>query len=572
MAKQKLYAITRLSATDAVFLDIGGTRFDIAQYTASFACNEIPMAQVMVAVGRHVPSGAYAAAHNPAVDFHHMQPASVWFTPQGDYAPDGTKWPAGPQKIFDGYFTGWSNQKINGKTALVANLTHWLIDLACSSCVSMNSHPGNPAQLSAAAVFQNLSSTNAAQSAFISQLAGQEVVSSVVQQDLWKGIKELFAKLANIRARAVAPVSDCYGDGLGSHVANTRALRALKRIEGPCVVAEADLAYDYGVALPVDTLGINSAQEAIANAVCQATVESYAYTTFWDKMVGELFPMFHMAIVPMVDTAIVIADTPAYNGNYWKLIRPDDEDSFQQSHSLERPLRAVGVMGDYGSIAGAKSGPVGGSGRVGLVGGCFVAGAVSADDGVVQYIKPPMWLTALQTAKPAAGDTTGAGKLTPVKTLDLPGVTASDLPLNQQYNTIVSSANGLYGKYAQAVYVANMLRGSYGIYSGKLRFDIAPGSILKMTASQEKFIGAEDNLAKDLFANVARVTIAINCESSIASTTFQLSHLRTENQNKSLRYSVPEHPLFMKNLHGSKLNPVSHGCPLLPAYDFNTED
>ncbi len=564
MAKlpKRNYAITSLSGKDVCYLEIAGVRYDIAQFVASWACNEIPQAQCLVALGRNASNqGIKAQANTSSPLLQSMQPATVYFEPEGDYNPDGVTWPKGRVVLFRGYFVGASYRKSNGKTAMMINLVHWLIDLSCSSAISQNSHPSNPAHLTAPAVLEQIGRTAAGEGAYVSGLTGFQTVKDDVKRDMWAGIKRIFHGLAKVKARAIGSRDYCSASGdLGSAVENTRALEALKRIEGIVtkvsdkVPLTTDLAYKYGVPLAFDDAGVSVVEDSVAKAITDVMVNAYANTTFWDKLVGEICPQYGLAIIPMVETAIVIADTPSYNGAFWKLLQPDDYDSLDQNSAVERPLRVVALVG---STASQLGGGAYGERSTVFQGGCYVAGSVDINDGIVMYAAAPQWLQALESANFDPNNAQGFNRDVPVPTAANPGVQKNDRAV---FN---SGLNRLYVKYAQLLYVSNMLRGRVGSMSGRLRFDIAPGSNIKLLAKSEKFLEGNDDLASDMYANVTRVTVALNADTGQAGTSLQLSHIRLASENTSPRTSTEEHPLFGKQIHGFGRN----GAPLIPAYD-----
>lgn len=569
---KQTWAVTSLADSDACYLEVAGDRYEISQFVASWACNEIPQAQCMVALGRDARNPDVAATANTSgFRLQTMQRARVWFHPRGDFNPEGAKWPNEAVMLFDGYFVGGAYRKVNGKVSMVFNLVHWLFDLACSSAISQNSHPANPLQLTAPAVLQQIGRTAAGQGAYVSNLTSFATTRDYVAADFWSGIKRVFCGLANVPVRASGSLDYCLAAGdIGSIVVNKRAIRALARIEGPTTGVGDDgggchLPYAYGTPLSLDTAGVDLVRDAAAAAITDALVQAYANTTFWDKLVGEICPQFSLAVVPMVDTALVIADTPAYNGAFWKEIGPDEIESLDQNSLLERPLRAVAVAGNAGSQLGAavydrnKSDKDDGA-ATSFQGGCYVAGSVDPDDGVIMFTTAPHWLQVLSGAGFNAAIATGLNRDVPIPSAQQPGVPPGDA---LTFSAFAPAANALYVRYAQSVYMSNMLRGRVGTLAGKLRFDIAPGSNIKLRASAEKFLNGEDDLAADLYANVSRVTVSINCEAGQAGTSLQLSHIRFAAENASPRTSVDAHPLFGRQLHGFGRN----GAPLIPEYD-----
>lgn len=555
----KNYIYNNVAGPDACYAVIDGVRFQIVQYAASWAVNEIPTAACMLAIGREARTGTKAAVHTNS-NKKQMVPAQVWFTPTGEYSLS-QKWPSGSQKIFDGFFAGFSYRKINGKVHAIARLLHWTAALTFSSCLTKSAHVANPTQLNAAAVLQTLGGSGASQGNNISCLVPAQLSGPIVQTDLWSAIKSIFCALA---ARQTLPVTlggECGGGGQLS--ANTGALQALAKIEGPA--ASCPLGYTYGKPLKLDVPGGSLLPDAISLDIGTTTIESYSTQTFWDKLVGQFCPDYGMAVVPMVNSALVIADTPAFNGGVWKTISPDEYDDFNMDGDLHHPLQAIVVIAAWVSQTQNMQNQPAGDGAI--IGGCFVAPPTSGvpADGIRMYISPSPWLAKISSTFGYVIATSGLGPSVPIPTSTTP-VQAPAQPRPTPGAT-GNATTQCYERYAQAYYVNQILRGRNGSISGKLRFDIAPGSIIQIQASQEKFIGAEDDLAFSLVGCVTRVTQAINCESGMAGTTLMFDHNRTaaENAPSETRTSVAQHPLFsLDSIHGSG----KHGAPLLPIYDI----
>lgn len=557
MAQTKQWALTHLGEGTTLTLTVGGIEFDVCQFTSSFAVNEIPSAQLLLAVGRNARTLESAAIHSVFSRIKQMQPAKVTLQLKGDWDPDGNVWPADPFVIFEGYMVGIAYTKINGKIQVIANLRHWLIDLANSSCLAKNSHPANPWAMTARAVMANgnLTGANLGKGNYIASMVWYRTTVDLVAADLWGAMKGLFCQLAAVKAEPGVGDTQCSGAGTAAAVTNDRATNALKKIEGPGA-PNCEKTYKYASALKLDIASVPMASQSVSRALSQGAVESYANTNFWDKMLGTFFPQFNMAIYPSIEFACVAADTPAYNGTPWKAITPDEYDSFQMQAELDRPLRAVGVISNYSGDFGLVQ--AGRYGSIPIVGGCYSATAVDTNDGVVQYVSPPAWLASIKDAADFVSETSGIGNDKTTKTATTPdakGVVGPD----PKTGKLATDVRDLFNRYAQSVFVANMLRGRTGLVSGKLRFDIGPGSIIVIKASEEKFLEGEDSLAMDLVGSVARVTIAINAESAQAQTTFSLSHVRTNTENKDSRTSVAVHPLF-----GGKVQP---GMPLVPGHE-----
>lgn len=533
-------------------LTIAGQEFEVARFTSSFAKNEMPSAQCLLAVGRDaLDTSRRAKVHEAGKALKTMAKAVVTFAPEGQY-DELADWP-GAQVVFEGYFCGFAYRKALDKVSVVANLTHWLADLSCSTCVTKNSHPANPTQFTAAAVMNHYGGGGTHQPAYVSELTGHPVVSTDVAADLWGALRKLFLAVCTVEATPFGPPDGCLvGDG-GDVQQNDRAIRALNRMTGT------------GYDVPLSLGGASELiQDAVGVGLLHETVASYASTNFWDKIVVGVAPQFQLALVPLVDKALVIADVPALRGDPWKTVYPEEYDEFTMSAHLDWPLRAVGVLVEWeaGTFA-SQDDPAGAAANVPLTGGCFVSDAQEDADGTIMYVRPPAWLTGLPVTGQYAAFTDGLQAEAPTPTAEAPGATAP-APPDPKPPAFTAVGNPYFSKYAHGVYVANVLRGRTGGLSGKLRFDIAPGSNIRIKGSPERFIAGADDLGLDLYAHVVRVNITIDAEAAQAGTSFDLTHVRNEAENASGRTSVAAHPLLGSSIHGGG----KHGAPLVPAYDL----
>lgn len=558
MAKQKNYIYTSLDTGAVTELEISGTTFHVVQYNDSWAVNEIPLAQVVVAVGRDLrsPGAAKKAAVHLNNSYRQMTEAKVYQTMGGEYDTKGTKWPNARTLIFDGYFLGFTPRKVRGKYQVVANVVHWLIDLTCSSCLTGTGHFTNPTQLNVAACLPAGAGTQN-QSAYTSiSMWSKLVEQSAVSSDLWGAIKAIFCKMANTPTLALAPSGVCEGSGKAR--VNTRALKALKRMEGgggECAfTGGGNNGGNYAVPLAIkanSALVLKSLSDGIANEC----LGHYANVTFWDKLVGQFCPQFGMAVVPMVDRALVVADLPGYRGNVWKDIGPDEYDALDMSPMLEQPLRGVGVTSEYMTQNQAGVG----RDKSLLVGGCYIEKSVDEADGIVRIVPPPAWLSNTYASLDGGGSPDGTRENDPGR------FNGCDGSPNKKVQLYEASDVKLYTDYAHMIYVSSMLRGRAGQMAGRLRFDIAPNSLVRLPQSGEALMAGEDQLAMTQIACVARVNTVISADGPRAGTQLQLTHLRREDpENKEDRTSIAEHPLFGGSIHGGG----KHGAPLVPAYDL----
>lgn len=548
-------------------LDIDGTQFEIVQAGADFSINSIPTAECVLAIGRKATGGNDAAAIHKAVG--KLTPEAVvklWFCPSGQWS-DQNEWPAGPHCIFEGKLANTGYTKVQGKVQFVARLIHWLGDINYSSAVSSISHPSNPSDYT----FQSVISSEVKAGfgdkpgGIAGTSAGNVITAANVQEDLWgAAIKPFFCKLSNSEtARLDADLKDCFGlDGND----NSQALAVLKRIEG-ANGSECDLALScytpkMGLSTPLGD-SVQTVAETIAETISFDSIQSFANTTLWSKLVGYA-STFGGAVIPMVDKVLVVPFIPGSRQTFCKRIDACDYVHINMSQALPQLLRGIALTGNLENNSGFA--PTGSRNVASLlgVGGCYSPPGVTT--GMIKFVSPPPWLRNLAYGGHSAKKAIGLDGRKPFSTATTPQ--QADNPAliankdGRKREDIIRDVSELYDAYAKYIYANEVLRGRFGTISGKLRFDIAPGSTVMIGGSAERFLQGEDALAQNMVGTVMRTSFGLNAEASQAGTSFSLTHLRTEEQNKDDKYSVDGHPLYDNTFLGA---------PLLDALWFKDE-
>lgn len=569
------YTYTQLSRENCLVLEVAGKRLPLVHYTGSFAINQIPEAVASVGIGRDVYNPSVAAEiHNTVKSLRSMSPARVLFTPSGDFDNKGTKWPEKEVVIFDGYYTGFGRQKVRGKICFACQLTHWMVDMAFTSALSSAVAPGSPASLTFPAImepFQGAAGGTTIQGggSFVSSYVGHEVTANGVQQDLWGSIKNLFYGMATYDGfNPVTSVADLELAGVDvtqlKH--NHRAVKALARIEGPVDVPtngiNGSFPYAFGVALPLDLKDAQSSN-AVADFIGNSMSGYDAIgLSQWDLLVSAILPAFGLDVLPAVDRGVVVARIPGYRGQagkYYRTIIADDYEFVSENAVLAQPLRAVVCHGVITDFYGTSS-YVGQSGDSGS-GGVFASSAVEDGDGCVKYSPVPPWLSGIVLTGLNGGSSTGVTRNEPVRSSTTPD---AGKPANQKTpGEMRETIKPLLNQFARMVYITEALRGRGGTITGKLRFDIAPGSHVKLEGHSETFLGVSDELETPIYAQVNRVTVDIDAEAKAAGTSMLLTHTRDDAENKADRTSADSHPFYGKN--------VCLGLPLVPELRFEPQ-
>lgn len=553
----------------SIFMQMDGVQIPIAQITLQYGLNAIPTASAVIALGRSVRTLQDSAIYQQISKIKQMVPVIIYATGAlGDWSTYGRRgakqqWPVSNQThiLFTGYFSGFSYKRSQGRVSLVANLVNKLFDLSCSSMGSKDVVPGSPQDLMTPALYMDSGGGNAlvSSAAFLFALTADMEVD--FPDALMKSLYEVAAtnqiQLHNTDLWCLNPVQ---GNPVFKVAANTKATE---------VIAESGLWWDglqeYSGNVKIDNNRANStpytkfnkkyplmvqgtSTATIASKISSVFFNSLAGTSMWSMLVGSLLPAFGCAVMPINRTAFIAPLIPSCRTAY-KTIGTDEYVDLNFSIRSHRPLFGVGVMGQYGFATDILTS------RKNCVGASYVprdAKGEPLSEGMWLFVNAPFWMDDWINF-----DTTEAAN-------DLMNKPANNVigikkPPAAPARNLADEAvtwNDMMTRYAQLHYITNGLMGREGLLTGKLRLDIAPGSTICIQARSDVMRSGVDQLAEDLYGLVARVVVNINAEEATASTTFELTHIRTATENKEDRFAMANHPFFGNNFFT--------GAPLVP--------
>jgi len=263
---------------------------------------------------------------------------------------------------------------------------------------------------------------------------------------------------------------------------------------------------------------------------------SIAGSSMWQMLIGSLIPEFGCAIIPTAREAFLVPIAPMAREPY-KSISPADYADFRMRAASRRPLYGVGVYAVYGSSSVFQSE---GDNR-NCVGETFVAAVSDADEasnGAWMFVQAPTWMNDWVNFDPGSS----ALDLLTQPSHDATGIDTS--AVTRDITAETPDWNNAMKKYAQWRYSIEALNGRTGTLVGKLRFDICPGTTIRIESEDEFKSEGVDTLAIAMIGLVTRVTVYINAEQAMATTTFELMNLRTVTENESDRFSMTSHPFF----------------------------
>ena len=562
-----------------MYLEVDGTKYSISQWSATFAVNEIPQATCMLATGKAIQentqglkSGESLASTAAGVGYTE---AKVYLNMDGNDWDTivGMKWPSagadgsGDRVVFEGYLVGISYHRVEGKIQLMASLVHKLIDLTFGSIFSQAMHPTNPLSMIAPSVTNvankcNAGSTGAAPGRggwTVAGLLGDKLVESPNCKTTTSGGFgcKLIGALECLATLDLFKIDCGVVAGAKGSGANTAAAEVL------CYLAS-----ESGAELP--PLNASPFDTSIVSFI-SGSLTAFAGTTFWDLLISKWCPDFVLSFCPLPSATggpydkaaygAIIPNYPTYKIPFKKLWLNDYVD-FMIKTQQHKPLFAVGIVAPWVSVTGAVPGEPkqGNEGNICISGVYPDVGKHAKVTGQFLALNAPGWIQNVIQSAPGASS------------MQLGANTAVDPNLGGGPRAITfegsrSAMRTMLDRIAHAYYAANYFRGRFGSFSSKLRFDIAPGSIICLKADKNPLAGSGigisgpvfggsqapvKSLPEDIYAHVSRVTYNINSDSPMAKTKYDLTAVRNTEENQSAA-ALDAHPFFDASWNGMEL-------------------
>lgn len=573
----------------------GETEFkDIVAMGATFALNSIPTCTLDVATGIEVRTEEKATIHTMIDKLQPRDRAIVKLTIKSTegrlQAPITNGMKDGEYIVFDGYYAGIGYQRAHNNCTYTLHLVHWLDDLNCSSMLNgdwSQNVPHDLAQVASSLVANDLlggngSGVGARTIPMIDDKrpdgGGEGIIVTPInmEEDLWeKVIKKVMLAVAEAKHPRLqcddAPESGedpapAGGEPMGEPKANNKAaVKALERMPGRAPEK-------YKAKLPLDLTGFTSGDPSVymgLNAhegLSRMLMDGMAYNTFWSKITGELAPSFMFAISPSVEFAQAI---PFFPGLHTPYVTINGEEYNYANFNANCANMLSGIV-IYWPPQGDASGVGMGGEREKVFKYCWPAGKYPLEDddfedhwGNILVRDAPAWL-----ANPVYGmaytrenhvNYAGRSAIDPQKgSKKNPEAKEHHNEVENQYRikkvNVDDEDLNVYDRFACHWYKSAILGQRYGELSGKLRFDIAPGSIVKVEPPVERLGGVE---GPPMFGAVVQVSFVINAETHTAGTSISLSHLRTEKENDISDSNSKKHyvgtraPIYKKEPPGS---------------------
>lgn len=524
---------------------VNGIRFEAVQAVCSFEQNAIPTCSITVAVGRNIATSRAATAHSELRHLKNRSFVEVYLkvTPLQSEGGAPHEWPADYFPIFMGFVTGTGWQRSNNGANFVIHVEHWLSELNYTSAINGASHPANPAAFTFPAGFKApvVRAGGGTDVNWVYHLRLRDgITKEMAEDDLWERILKPWA----LQVATERPTDDRLLFGLETPMGNDAALDILRGDKTFKITSAGSM----GMQLS----GPNSI--AMGNALARALESSMGNnvinTTLWGKMIGEWSVDYWFVVVPRVMDALVVPFVGSLSGPSWVEIKAGDYVQCDLQSAVPQQLSCVCLLHSVTWLAAGNT-------NLGefdeIKGGLAGLYPIPPNKkGVMLYKDLPRWLTDVLQEYDQGLESEGVFPRLPIRTgvdKDDVGVAGNEaLSPNKQQDAF----RDVIARYAQHWYLLEQLKGRTGELAGRLRFDISPGSQVRVLSHGGPG-GVEDDLTEPFYASVSKVTHLINSEMQRAGTSFTLAHIRNERENGDSDFSISVPPLYKQPWRGAVL-------------------
>lgn len=557
MADGAPYVATKFTLTAT----IGGIEFDdIVSMSANFALNTIPSATLIVASGKDYIRNKLATIHRERENLKHRAPVEVKLTIENT---DGQKdmMEEGTYIVFRGVLAGIGYQRAYDSVSYTLHILHWLDDLNNSSIMNGNWFPGAPHDLAQAAAGYSIEKDGTPSWSTVPTIDSKRAIINEdnISTDLWaKVFQPILKKFAEL-------VPPRYQNENSEK--NDAALEALKRMPPEDAIGQQ---YYKPLALDLDNIDGFNLSFAIREQIVSDAKQSYSYTTFWSKLVGDYAPQYFFAISPAVEYALPI---PFFAGLKKHYVPPHHKaagrdvtiDSKEYNYAnfnanTTQIIESVDIFYSAQSGSGLFTGGIdGGGASFNYPLGWYPGQTDKTKRGLKLLKEPPGWMTNIVPWSAFAARTAAIKGDKCLGGTDAPQNGPENVPnkFKEPEATVADAQqkspteNKAMTRFAHHWYKTEVLYQRHGELSGKLRFDIAPGTIVKINTPPYDL---DSDKYDSLFATATQVAFVINAEKATAGTSFVLAHIRTEEENNDTElFSFDRPPLYTESWQGGPL-------------------
>lgn len=534
----------------------------VAECTLAFAVNSIPTCVAHVALGHDLSTEYLNVPVNRRMRslMKRYQTCQIIGKITGDIYGI-YQWPEETQILFEGRITAISDSLLPDGVAMKVNIMHWLGDLSGVSIIASHANvfdprlPQNP--IGYYTPGSGVTDAQERKLGGIGTLVEATLLSELnIGSDVWgMGIKRIIANILNNPNYAAFNFNLC-GEELNLPTEDLKL--AVQRIEGPTgkeAASPLSSPYSKWTGPVVFDDGSDYNRKIIAGNIARTLkhqpINAIMRTDAWTMLVEQWLPELHLMLVPKIDSAMVVPSLPVVRQPYCQSISSNDIINIDGNRSVNRTYRGVGLISTMETPT-----------RV--IDGQFATQPVcwypdpKPESGQMLYKTVPSWLNNLL---PSAWTIKNMQRGRTV----FNGAVKNEDDAAKDDEEATTAVNAILEDYARLTYATHNMGNNTVILTGRLRFDICPGSTVRIDASRRSGSGMLA-VNPQIQGLVTHVTVTISAPALKGLTQFQIQHVRTLEENDRDDVTLDNHPLYYKPFYGAPLKdaymvPRWSGCP-----------
>lgn len=510
---------------------VDGKEFPCSGISVTYALGTIPTGNLSFAVGRSLSEKTFnqvAETMTLITDLTPFVPVEVFLTvepqPADRAAPPGKDkgFPSGEFRVFTGFLGSPRMSKTYGSASATLDIGIF----------------GAPAGLAG--------STQNVVGATIGTVGGGGE-NTIINLRNYSPSSTMY----NALCRSLDIRSDVYTEGLkklmdavtlakGCFIAedNATAKVAIERINKGGVIPKSNL-----------SLGIapgGAFKEMLQSALTKTIIQDFwnmykpgTTITLWDAM-ADFTRNFKVSFVPAVEEDAVVALTPNLGGDAWAVIDPSEYFNMGESANFSSPNFFSYITSVALGTTGFSTSPWQNKTAIAGILGAFSINSKLKARGSGQLLKlnVPPWLIPPGAPGKSASNPGGA---VPDKgnAQDIPPPPPDKLQ-GEREATFFTSAKLLGNAYCETVLHEVLFGHREMSISGRLRLDIAPGSLVQVNTIGERFTNKKDKIYGSVLSTT--LNVGTDGQTGVAQTTFNITHLRSSTEHKEL--TTKKHPMY----------------------------
>mgnify|MGYP001156624912 FL=1 len=502
----------------------GGYTFDVSSFSANYALNGIPTAEVILPLGREFDTKLLSNSYSFLTSSFIDRPAYLYlsFLDNSEGVGLNPNISTGTYLVFAGYPSNVQYVKTADNLQLKVTLRHWLSDLDFASTLSAASHPSNPKTLICNPKLQ-FGGLGSGLGFALAGIAQSIINPTYAAANLWGN-----AIFPFLRQLVLADRVNNSLFGTGNDCLNRAVLRALS-------------SWMYSILpLNIAALGMTGVQRIMDSLVglldqnsADQFVSELAGTTLWKKLL-DFARQFLFTIVPF---PLYYRVEPIVLGlsNFYTTI-PASE-ILHITTVLDRPTvptRAVGVYGSFTPLLGsAIDNPEEAS--IDLIGGWYISSSLGY--GLVEVLQAPRFLSG--PFEPAYFTRAAVGGITD-KTPLMRSPALRDLGVLEVQKNATLAHYAVLDELAHYYYIVKQLSNRTAVVTCPFRMDICPGSTVRLALYSQEQIPFEDGY---LYGMVDSINYSLS-DGESPKTIYNILGVRNQAEFVHPDFSTVHHPFY----------------------------